>query len=257
MNLALKPLVSVATIDSMPAYLRYVNSLPILSEEEEKYLLSSFFQDNNIESGRKIILHHLRLVVKIALECAKNNQKQLKDAISEGNIGLMEALTKFDPKNDVRFATYAMHWIRHRIQVFLIDSWSIVKGNKTKIKEYLFRKKDVKDYADISTEVSLDTPLGDDANSRMVDFVSNITHPDALSLIIHEENETTCKENLELALKELNEREAYIIKARYFNEKALTFNDLSKVLNISKERVRQIEFAALNKIKKRIPKMPV
>lgn len=257
MNLPSKPLQLAVTIDSMSSYLKYVNTLPILSEEEERSLLNSFFNENDIESGKKIVLHHLRLVVKIALDCVKTNQKQLKDAISEGNIGLMEALTKFDPESTVRFSTYAMHWIRHRIQTFLIDSWSLVTSNKSKIKEYLFRKGDLKDAGEIMTEVSLDAPMKDDCNSRLLDTFSSTNQQNALTNIIQEENEISCRKDLKSAIKDLNEREKYIIQARYFKEEGSTLQDVSEILGISKERVRQIEVAALSKLRKRISKMPV
>lgn len=232
-------------------YIKKVSNLPFLTKNEEEKLLKDFKENSNKEAGKKIILSHLRLVVKIALEF-KNYKANTMDTISEGNLGLMHALDKFDISKKVKFATYAIFWIKAFIQNFIIKSWSNLKNNSSQVKTALFSSNKNKEI--IEQDFSFDAINTED--SKMEDYFSfnQLDKKDEFKEIIDEdEKERKYKQIMKIINENLNEREAFIIKARFIkDEKKETLDSLSKLFDISKERVRQIEKEALDKIKRHI-----
>ena len=213
-------------------YVSFVKQIPVLSKEEELGLMEKFKNQNDKESGKKIILHHLKLVVSTAMKYTRYNNR-LKDIISEGNAGLMEALVKFKPSKNVRFSTYAMFWITHRIQSFVINSWNIVTGENSKIKSLLFSKENKKEL--ISSEISIDSE----------NYIENFSINECtLEDIIKQEKITKAKE----AMNSLSEIELFVIKQSY--EESKTLKEMAIELKISQERVRQIRENALRKLRK-------
>lgn len=217
-------------------YLTYVNSIPILTREEEDFLVRDYYDNGNTASVNKLILAHLRFVVKIAKRFSFSGISAM-ELISEGNYGLIKAIQKFDYKKGFRFSTYAFWWIRSSMQEYIAMSCSVVKlGSdfiKNKFSSSKLREVNQNIYtSDVSLE-SLNDTLSDEESG---DFIGQM-----------EKNEDISK--LHKAFCKLNEREKKIIKARYIDEKKKTLDDLSKEYLISKERIRQIQSGALKKLK--------
>lgn len=262
-------------------YIKKVNSFPILTEEEEKHLLIDLFQNQNINAGHIILNSHLRLVVKIALQY-KTYHNSLLDLIAEGNLGLLKALKNFSIEKQVRFATYAMLWIKASIREFLIKSISSVKAITTNSqKKLLFglsrvkkllnirkddkltleqsekiadilnvQNKDILEYERIMIETkqfSLNETKFQDNGIEFSEITSNGENLEDTQ--ISKNTKQLLKVKIQEALKKLSPKEGEIITFRMLNEEKLTLADLSEKLQISKERVRQIQESALKKLK--------
>lgn len=232
----------LSSINNFATYSQYVSKIPILTEEEESRLVNEYYNNKNIAAGQTLILHHLRLVVKIAFEY--QNYGKIMDMISEGNVGLAIAIKKFDPSKGVRIATYASNWIRFKIQEFIINSWSILSGGTSKIKEKLFLKSDKDENIGIHSSVSLDS-----YDSNTADSIASQAGNQLENLIKRTEMDHNT-EMLQQSMAKLNEREKYIIHSRYYSDKKTTLHEIADKFGISKERVRQIETEALKKLKK-------
>ena len=235
--------------------------------------------DGDLESARKLITSNLKFVIRIA-NSYKNYGLNPMDLIQEGNIGLMQAVKGFDPTKGYRLISYAVWWIRAYIQNYIIKSWSLVKIGTKQAQRKLFyklrstkRKMDIddnlspEDYKNLADELgvsdkdviemdqrmgtkdlSLDAELTTERNNTHLDFLADdISNQE--ELISKSEEEENFKTGLEIALDSLKERERYIIKNRILSEHPSTLEDLGSELNISRERVRQIESSALKKIK--------
>ena len=269
-----------APTTSMEHYLAELSNYSILSREEEYKLAMRYRKKRDLDSARKLITSNLRFVVKIVNEY-KNYGLNPMDLIQEGNIGLMHAVKRFDPTKGYRLISYAVWWIRAYIQNYIIKSWSLVKVGTTQAQRKLFyklrsekQKMDIgdvtlssEDYKNLAKELgvsdqaviemdqrmgskdlSLDTEIIGDGEITHIDFlVDDVSNQEELVTRAQEEDEV--KKGLETALKSLKERERFVIENRILNDTPLTLEELGKKLNLSRERVRQIESTALKKIK--------
>jgi len=264
---------------SLEKYLADISNYPVLSRQEEYELAMKYKNDGDLESARKLITSNLKFVIRIA-NSYKNYGLNPMDLIQEGNIGLMQAVKGFDPTKGYRLISYAVWWIRAYIQNYIIKSWSLVKIGTKQAQRKLFyklrstkRKMDIddnlspEDYKNLADELgvsdkdviemdqrmgtkdlSLDAELTTERNNTHLDFLADdISNQE--ELISKSEEEENFKTGLEIALDSLKERERYIIKNRILSEHPSTLEDLGSELNISRERVRQIESSALKKIK--------
>lgn len=262
-------------------YLQEVNKLPSLTHEEEYMLARAYIETQDLEAAHKLVTSHLKLVAKIALRY-KNYGLPPTDLISEGNLGLMHAVKKFNPDLGFRLSTYAMWWIKAAIQEYILKSWSLVKLGTTSAQKKLFfslgkmknkirnaKSRDINDgdYAEIAEnlgvaesevaemdkrlsnfDISLNNPtMREDSDSELIDFIPE-SRPSQDVIVSARQENILRHEMLFQALKTLKERELYILQERRLKEPASTLDELSKKLNISKERVRQIENRAFEKL---------
>jgi RNA polymerase sigma-32 factor len=261
------------------AYLKKIQKYPILSHNEEKTLAAEWTEKKSNKAARKLVNSHLRLVVKVAMKY-RGYGLQLTELISEGNIGLLQSLDRFDYKKGFRLSTYSMWWIKAKIQEYILRSWSLVKIGTTAAQKKLFfnlRSLKVKlkalDNGDLTPELvteiaeRLDVPKKDveEMNRRLSghDYSLNSIYNDdewINGLPDHNDNHEKKfikkdellkrKKVLMMALKNLDERERKIITHRRLMDKPFTLNQLSKHFGISRERVRQVEVKAFEKLKK-------
>ncbi len=265
----------------LAAYLSQIKKFPILDAEEEYMLAKNWRTTGNVKSAEKLVTSHLRLVAKIAMGY-KGYGLPINEMISEGNIGLMQAVKKFEPEKGVRLATYAMWWIKASIQEYILRSWSLVKIGTTTAQKKLFfnlkkiknqiaprtegdlKQDDVKDIAnrlDVSEEEvvsmnrrlsgkeqSLNSPIGEEGDEWQ-DWVVDEKMDQELKLAQQEEMEQR-KDLLQSSIKILNEREKEILYCRRLSDDPTTLEDLSKKFKISRERIRQIENKAFEKLQK-------
>jgi RNA polymerase sigma-32 factor len=264
-------------------YLQEIQKFPLLTFEEEQEYATRFQKTGDKEAAKMLIQSHLRLVVKIASKF-RTYGLPIVDLVSEGNVGLITAVKKFDTTKGFRFSTYAMWWIKAYMQEYILKSWSMVKiGTTAAQKKLFFNLKKIKKRIDASdtgnllpeqiTKIAHDLNVSKkevvDMNARMQNHdgsLNKIIGEDAdgvevgdklisplqsqEELVIENQEKSRQEKLLEEALKILNERERDIIVKRNMSENPPTLEDLSKVYRVSKERVRQIEEAALNKIRK-------
>tara|TARA_Y100000816_G_scaffold240018_1_gene186510 strand:+ start:363 stop:1253 length:891 start_codon:yes stop_codon:yes gene_type:complete len=265
----------------LAAYLSQIKKFPILDAEEEYMLAKNWRTTGNVKSAEKLVTSHLRLVAKIAMGY-KGYGLPINEMISEGNIGLMQAVKKFEPEKGFRLATYAMWWIKASIQEYILRSWSLVKIGTTTAQKKLFfnlkkiknqiaprtegdlKQDDVKDIAnrlDVSEEEvvsmnrrlsgkeqSLNSPIGEEGDEWQ-DWVVDEKMDQELKLAQQEEMEQR-KDLLQSSIKILNEREKEILYCRRLSDDPTTLEDLSKKFKISRERIRQIENKAFEKLQK-------
>ncbi|MFV0626920.1 MAG: RNA polymerase factor sigma-32 [Alphaproteobacteria bacterium] len=265
-------------------YLQAVAAYPILSAEEELLLTTTYMRTKDPRVARKIITAYMKLVVKIVYQY-KGYKLPMSEMISEGNIGLINALNKFDPTRGYRFSTYAMWWVKAYVQKYVINSWSMVKvGTTSAQKKLFFNLRKMKNNLNVVSDRSLSdnvieeiaTSLGvsvqdvKDMNQRMSSKDSSLnyvisssedSHKELIDLIADKKpNQEDVYANYEVmskrkklfneAVKILNSREKDILFKRRLSEDVSTLDDLSKIYNISKERVRQIELGSIKKIQK-------
>ena len=263
------------------AYLAQIKKFPILAAEEEYMLAKNWKETGNLKSAEKLVTSHLRLVAKIAMGY-KGYGLPVNEMISEGNIGLMQAVKKFEPEKGFRLATYAMWWIKASIQEYILRSWSLVKiGTTTAQKKLFFNLKKIKNQIspktegdlrdehvseiakklDVSKEEvvsmnrrlsgkehSLNAPIGEDGD-QWQDWIVDKEMDQELKFAQSEEMEQR-KDLLKDSIKILNDREKQILYSRRLTDEPLTLEDLSKKFNISRERIRQIENKAFEKLQK-------
>ncbi len=267
--------------NGLSQYMAEVSKFPVLDEKEEYMLAVRYKIYNDVEAAQKLVTSHLRLVVKIAMSF-RGYGLPINDIISEGNIGLMHAVKKFDPSKGFRLSTYAMWWIKASINEFILKSWSIVKvGTSANQKKLFYNLRRMKNkltgadhmnltdanVAEIASELkvsaeevqdmdrlmsngggqSLNVMVHDDSEDEQINFVEDISANQEVELGQREEDSAN-HELLYSALKQLNEREKDIITKRRLLEEPLTLEDLSQEYGISRERVRQIENRALEKL---------
>ena len=263
------------------AYLAQIKKFPILAAEEEYMLAKNWKETGNLKSAEKLVTSHLRLVAKIAMGY-KGYGLPVNEMISEGNIGLMQAVKKFEPEKGFRLATYAMWWIKASIQEYILRSWSLVKiGTTTAQKKLFFNLKKIKNQISPKTEGdlrdehvseiakkldvskdevvsmnrrlsgkehSLNAPIGEDGD-QWQDWIVDKEMDQELKFAQNEEMEQR-KDLLKDSIKILNDREKQILYSRRLTDEPLTLEDLSKKFNISRERIRQIENKAFEKLQK-------
>ncbi len=269
---------------NLAIYLQEIKKFPILTAEEEYMLAKRYKEHGDTEAAHKLVTSHLRLVAKIAMGY-RGYGLPVTDLISEGNVGIMQAVKKFDPERGFRLATYAMWWIRAQIQEYVLHSWSLVKiGTTAAQKKLFFNLKKLKnqlssiDSGDLSPEnareiatrlnvkegevvdmnnrlfsgdQSLNVQVGDEGDTEWQDMLvdSNETHDNQIA---NKDELKYRKKIFEQALEILNEREKEIITLRKLQEKPVKLEELSKKFNISRERVRQIEEKAFEKLQKQV-----
>jgi len=262
-------------------YLAQIKKFPMLAAEEEYMLAKNWRTTGNIKAAEKLVTSHLRLVAKIAMGY-KGYGMPINEMISEGNIGLMHAVKKFEPEKGFRLATYAMWWIKASIQEYILRSWSMVKiGTTTAQKKLFFNLKKIKNQiapkseGDLEDkhvtqiadqlnvrkdevismnrrlsgkEFSLNTSVGEDGDEWQ-DWLKDKELDHELRFAQKEEMENR-KDLLTDSIKILNEREKEILYARRLNDTPITLKILSKKYKISRERIRQIENKAFEKLQK-------
>ena len=262
-------------------YLAQIRKFPMLDAEEEYMLAKNWRKTGNLKSAEKLVTSHLRLVAKIAMGY-KGYGLPVNEMISEGNVGLMQAVKKFEPEKGFRLATYAMWWIKAAIQEYILRSWSLVKIGTTTAQKKLFfnlkklknqiaprtegdlknehvseiaKKLNVKEEEVVSMnrrlsgkEHSLNAPIGEDGD-QWQDWVVDKEMDHELRFSQQEEMSQR-KDLLQDSLKILNEREKEILYARRLTDEPLTLEVLSKKYKISRERIRQIENKAFEKLQK-------
>ena len=265
----------------LSAYLSQIKKFPMLAAEEEYMLAKNWRTTGNIKSAEKLVTSHLRLVAKIAMGY-RGYGLPVNEMISEGNVGLMQAVKKFKPEKGFRLATYAMWWIKASIQEYIMRSWSLVKiGTTTAQKKLFFNLKKIKNQIapksegdlkdehvteianklDVSKdevvsmnrrlsgkEFSLNSPIGE-GGDEWQDWIEDKESDHELKFAQRDEMEQR-KNLLTDSIKILNDREKEIIYARKLNDNPTTLEDLSKKYKISRERVRQIENKAFEKLQK-------
>ena len=272
----------VPSVGGLSLYLAQIKKFPMLDAEEEYMLAKNWRENGNLKAAHKLVTSHLRLVAKIAMGY-RGYGLPVNELISEGNIGLMQAVKKFDPDKGFRLATYAMWWIKASIQEYVLRSWSLVKmGTTTAQKKPFFNLKklknqiapgqdgDLKDEQvnEISKRLDVESHEVVNMNRRMMGQEKSLNDPikngekeewqdwlvdDSLDqeLIISQKQEyDDKKELLNSAMKILDNREKEIIIARRLSEVPKTLEELSKKFKISRERIRQIETKAFEKLQK-------
>ena len=272
----------VPSIGGLSVYLAQIKKFPMLDAEEEYMLAKNWRENGNLQSAHKLVTSHLRLVAKIAMGY-RGYGLPVNELISEGNIGLMQAVKKFDPDKGFRLATYAMWWIKASIQEYVLRSWSLVKmGTTTAQKKLFFNLKKLKNQIapnqegdlkddqvnEISKRLDVDSEEVINMNRRMMGQEKSLNDPiksgetdewqdwlvddrlDQELLVSQKQEYDDKKELLKDALKILNEREKEIIEARRLSENPKTLEELSKKYKISRERIRQIETKAFEKLQK-------
>ena len=263
-------------------YLREIRRFPILTKEEEFQLAKDWLDHGDVDSAHKLVTSHLRLVAKIAMGY-RGYGLPVSELISEGNIGMMQAVKRFDPARGFRLATYAMWWIRAAIQEYILHSWSLVKIGTTAAQKKLFfnlrkLKRQLKaiDEGDLPPETvatiadrlnvpehevinmnrrlaapdhSLNAPLRADGenDAEWQDWLEDPT-PNQEVEITEADELSHQRRMLESAMSELNERERHIFTQRRLIEEPMTLEELSQIYKISRERVRQIEARAFEKV---------
>lgn len=251
-------LVGITSDSSLNAYIRQVNSIPILTLEEENQLTERFWKDIDFAAAQKLILSHLRLVVKIARSFSSYDLP-MQDMISEGNIGLMKAVKKFTPNVGCRLATYATWWIRAAIQEYILNSFSLLKVSTKDMKRKLFyklaeTKESIKRLADGNLNnlasincISLDSQ-GNDETRSLLDLMPT-TDKCHSEQIIEREEQSIQLALLKQGIDNLNEREKDILYRRRLKENPDKLGDIAREYGVSQERVRQIEQKIIEKLK--------
>jgi RNA polymerase sigma-32 factor len=268
---------------SLNRYLAEIKKFPILAPEQEYMLAKRYQEHQDPEAAAQLVTSHLRLVAKIAMGY-RGYGLPVSELISEGNIGLMQGVKKFEPDRGFRLATYAMWWIRASIQEFILRSWSLVKMGTTAAQKKLFfnlrRMKnridafedgDLKpeDVTKIATDLgvseedvvsmnrrmamggdtSLNVTMREDSESQWQDMLAD-TGPLQDQMIAEEEEKQVRHELLLEAMSDLNDREKHILTERRLAEEPKTLEELSQVYGVSRERVRQIEVRAFEKLQR-------
>lgn len=263
--------------DTFEHYMTQVNRFDLLSKEEEKRLARRLRDQGDLAAAHSLICANLRFVVKVAHEY-KGYGIRLLDLVQEGNIGLMNAVKKFDPDRGIRLITYAVWWIRAYMQNFIMRSWSLVKIGTTQAQRKLFFKLGQtrnalrnltgdEDYEEIANELdvnqdvvlemsqrlgqrdaSLDLPLGNESEFSLMDTLADDRDNQEASLL-NTESQTHATTLISKALETLKPRERAIVEQRLLTETPRTLQELADDFGISRERVRQVEQKALQKLK--------
>jgi len=281
---AISPSLAIAPEGNLSRYLQEIRKFPMLAPEEEYMLAKNFRDQGDYGAANKLVTSHLRLVAKIAMGY-RGYGLPIGELISEGNVGMMQAVKRFDPDRGFRLATYAMWWIRAAIQEYILHSWSLVKMGTTAAQKKLFfnlrklkgqmqaieegdlspenvrkiaEELDVAE-ADVvsmnrrlaSPDHSLNAPVRIDGEGEWQDWLVD-ERDDQESELAEREELGRRRKLLTQALKALNERERHILTQRRLKDNPVTLEDLSQHYGISRERVRQIEVRAFEKLQKSI-----
>ncbi len=269
---------------NLSGYLQDIRKFPMLEPDEEYMLAKAWREREDVDAAHKLVTSHLRLVAKIAMGY-RGYGLPLSELISEGNVGMMQAVKRFDPERGFRLATYAMWWIRASIQEYILHSWSLVKMGTTASQKKLFfnlRKlkgqlkafeegdlapENVSKIADTlgvpeqdvvsmnrrlaAPDHSLNAPLKIDGEGEWLDWLQDES-ANQEELLAEAEELGKRRKLLAAAMQTLNDRERHILKERRLKDNPTTLEDLSQEYGISRERVRQIEVRAFEKLQKAI-----
>ncbi len=281
MSKNLNKLPTLSNENGFSRYLQQINNIPSLTPEEEFMLAKNYCEQHDLKAAHRLVTSHLKLVVKIALSY-KNYGLPIVELVSEGNIGLMRAVKKYNPDLGFRLSTYAMWWIKASIQEYVLKSWSLVKIGTTAAQKKLFfslgklknkirnnHSRDVndQDYQQIAQElgvtekevsemdqrlsnadISLHNHAGNDEDaSELIAFIPE-SRPNQEVILANKQDSTFKRQLLVKALNILNERELHILQQRKLTAPPSTLKELSEQYSISEERVRQIENRAFEKI---------
>ncbi|MDP3660752.1 MAG: RNA polymerase sigma factor RpoH [Phenylobacterium sp.] len=264
-------------------YLSEIRKFPMLARDEEFMLAKAWKEHQDPESAHRLVTSHLRLVAKIAMGY-RGYGLPIGEVISEGNVGLMQAVKKFEPDKGFRLATYAMWWIRASIQEYILRSWSLVKMGTTAAQKKLFfnlrkAKSEISALEDgdmrpdqvklIATrlgvldeevismnrrlsgpDASLNAPLRSDSESEWQDWLADDNAPSQETVVADNEERTIRMSLLEEAMIELTDRERHILTERRLKDDPTTLEELASQYGVSRERVRQIEVRAFEKLQK-------
>ena len=273
---------SIGLEGSLVSYLTQIKKFPILSSEEEYMLAKNWRSRGDLKSAQKLITSHLRLVAKIAMGY-RGYGLPVSEMVSEGNIGLMQAVKKFEPEKGFRLTTYVIWWIKASIQEYILRSWSLVKmGTTAAQKKLFFNLKKIKNQlsannaGDLRTEhvdeiskrlnvkkeevvsmnrrllgkeKSLNDPIKDEGGAEWQDWLVDNRTDQELKLS-HKQEFAKKKKLMDNSMSILNPREKEILTARRLSEDIVTLEDLSKIYKVSRERIRQIETKAFEKLQK-------
>jgi RNA polymerase sigma-32 factor len=271
----------ISSENGLAAYMEEIRKFPVLEADEEYQLAKRWADDGDIEAAHTLVTSHLRLVVKMA-QGFRGYGLPVMDLISEGNIGLMQAVKRFDPEKGFRLSTYAMWWIKASIQEFVLRSWSLVKIGTTAAQKKLFfnlrkmknrmqrfdeRTISPEDASTIAEELNVETAEVFDMDSRLSQADSSLNElvgydgstteriellaapEDTQDIVLADREEHEARTALmATAMEGLNDRERDIIARRRLQEPSATLEDLSQEYGISRERVRQIEARAIEKL---------
>ena len=266
-------------VGNLESYIHAIHSIPVLEAEEEHKLATSLQKDGNLEAARQLILHNLRFVVKVA-RGYNGYGLPLSDLVQEGNVGLMKAVKRFDPEMNVRLISFAVHWIRAEIHEYILRNWKIVKVATTKAQRKLFfnlrssktrlgwlsndqaeevandlgvSKADVLEMEqrlgshDVSFDLSSDQEDDERAFSPSQYLVADAADP--ADVLEAEEWETYTRDRFQGAMATLDERSRDILASRWLVEEKATLQELAAKYNVSAERIRQLEDAAVKKLR--------
>ncbi len=268
---------------SLTRYLQEIRKFPMLKPEEEFMLAKAWTEHGDSEAAHKLVTSHLRLVAKIAMGY-RGYGLPVGELISEGNVGMMQAVKRFDPDRGFRLATYAMWWIKASIQEYILRSWSLVKiGTTAAQKKLFFNLRRIKGqiqaieegdlHPDQVTEIatrldvsendvvqmnrrmagmdhSLNAPMRADADGEWMDWLEDEDAVDQETAYANDEELTYRRSLMADAMQDLNKREQHILTERRLKDTPSTLEELSKQYDISRERVRQIEVRAFEKLQK-------
>jgi RNA polymerase sigma-32 factor len=266
---------------SLESYLKQIKQFPLLSHEEEFDLAARYRKENDVSASQILIESNLRFVVRVAFEF-KSYGIKIADLIQEGNMGLIMAVRKFDPYMGYRLISYAVWWIRAYIQNFVMKNWSLVKIGTTQAEKKLFYKigkvrkaletnqeeegkyETVAKGLDVakddiiemeqrmsSRDFSLDSPLEDGQEMTHCDLLKE-TSENQEEILAREEERRMLQKEIHDAMKQLNEKEEYVLRNRTLADSPLTLQEIGQHLNLSRERVRQIESEAIKKLKEEL-----
>ena len=276
--------VNVAPEGNLTRYLQEIRKFPMLSAEEENSLSRRWRDNEDLEAAHKLVTSHLRLVAKIAMGY-RGYGLPIGEVISEGNVGLMQAVKRFDPDKGFRLATYAMWWIRASIQEYILRSWSLVKMGTTASQKKLFfnlrkAKNQVQALDDgdlrpdqvraiahklavpeedvvsmnrrLAGDLSVNSPMRTDGEgAEWQDWLVDPSDSQETILVESEELQRR-KSFLKTAMMSLNEREREIFESRRLRDEPATLEELSAAHGVSRERIRQIEVRAFEKVQKAV-----
>jgi len=270
---------TLGSVDSYDRYMQSIRTIPSLTAEEEMELGMRLKKSNDLEAAKTLILSHLKLVVKVAKGYSGYGLPQ-SDLVQEGNIGLMKAVKRFDPERGVRLVSFAIYWIKAEIQEYIVKNWRLVKTATTKAQRKLFfnlrsmkktlqplktdeinsiakelnvKPEDVREmeYRFNGNEISLDygSEESEDDVFRPVAYLKDET-PEPSEKMEIDQSEGNSLSSLSKALSSLDKRSRLILEERWLKDKdASTLHELADKLGVSAERIRQIEQAAMKKIK--------
>lgn len=284
MNTHLQTLYQSLPINSTDAYIARLKQIPVLSAEEEFKLAERYYQHQDLVAAKKLIIANLRFVVHIA-QTYMGYGLALADLIQEGNIGLMKAVKRFDPKVGVRLISFAVHWIKAEIQEFILRNWRIVKIATTKAQRKLFfnlrkmkthlgwfNQKEIEAVArdlgvkpetvremesrlasnDMSLDISDESSDSKSPSYPLLDMHFEDNRYDPARLLEASDDTESSQDHLHKALAKLDEREQNIIRDRWLTEPKITLQELANRYQVSAERVRQLEQKAIKALRNAI-----